>query len=581
MGNIKHNLLKKKLPQFFLYGMAIYWVIFLHVGWKNSGGWGSDLPYNLLGWGFILSLCSLFWIIIPNDTARQVSVTGKYIIIGAVLMTLPMLWTPSFAALINALPRMAGMWGGLLFWGTLRQCRFLPRQRVWLLYCLGVGGIVEAAIVLTELYAHPSWLPTIWQSIVAQFGRYATGVFQQINLTASFLATGLAAVLLLIGLKTARLVNSTSEKWRMVMLAVGCVLISAVLTLAESRTGWLAGLTVIACLYYLLTFSRYRLQGHQQPLLLALPLIGILIGLAVMPQSVHHALSMHQGSNHQRLLTLYYTLLYAIQHPVLGYGAGTYSGAYQHFLATLPGGNPGHETMSHPHNELLYQYAEGGLVALAGALIWFGLVVRVWWKADSALYRGIVICMLPIMLHTQLEYPLYYSAPHYLVLLMLLSLAEKNEQQSTGSNSSRVSFSVLRFSMLLLTFYGALVSFQSYRVWQTLEHFEGSSLADPEVITALNVPGVMRLRFEQDRTLLRLFRFRHVKDVESLREFTKENATWMSVHAWPVLYQNQISVFRYLNDDKNALIWQDKAQRTFPWDKRFKKTKVKVTHDIY
>lgn len=577
MGKTKKNSITKNNTLIILGGLTFYWLLFLHVGWKNSGGWGSDLPYNLLGWGFILSLCTLFWFFFSDNLIANIGVTGKYIVIGAALMTLPMLWSPTFAAFINALPRMMGMWGGLLFWGSLRQCRFSSRQRTWLIYCLAGAGMIEAAIVLIELYAHPAWLPAIWQTIVAQFGRYATGVFQQVNLTASFLATGLAAVLLLIGLRAARLENSTREKWRMALLAVGCVLITAVLTLASSRTGWLAGLAVVACLYYLLNFSPFRQQGHQQPLLLALPLIGVLIGLALMPYSAHHALLMHQGSNHQRLLTLHYTFLYAIQHPVFGYGAGTYEGAYQHYLAMLPGGNPGHETMSHPHNELLYQYAEGGFIALAGALVWLGLVVRVWRKADSVLYRGIVICMLPIMLHTQLEYPLYYSVPHYLALLMLLALAEKDEPQ-TPDNMSRFSPSLIRFSMLLLTFYGALVSFQSYRVWQTLERFEASSLADPEVITALNVPGVMRLRYEQDRTLLRLFRFRHEKDLGSLREFSEENAIWMSVHAWPVLYQNQISVLHYLNDAKSVAMWQEQALRTFPWDKRFQVNKAQTTH---
>lgn len=561
-----------------LAGLTFYWLFLLHVGWRNSGGWGSDLPYNLLGWGFVLSLCALFWLIIPSNAVSYISLTGKLIITGAALMTLPMLWSPTFASLINALPRMAGMWCGLMFWSTLRLCRFSLRQRVWFLYCLAMSGIIEAAIVLTEIYAKPEWLPGSWQVFALKYGRYAAGVFQQINLTASFLATGLGAVLLLIGLKGSRLKNSVNEKWRMIILAVGCVMISAVLTLASSRTGWLAGLGVIACLYYLLTFSQFSRQGHQQPLLLALPLIGILVGLALMPNSAHQALLMHQGSNHQRLLTLYYSFIYAIQHPVLGYGAGTYEGMYQHYLATLPGGNPGHETMSHPHNELLYQYAEGGLVALTGVLIWFGLVIRVWWKTDLALYRGIVICMLPVMLHTQLEYPLYYSTPHYLVLLMLLSLAEKNELGTAEKNTSRAYFSVVRFSMLLLTIYGALVSFQSYRVWQILERFEASSIADPEAITALNVPWVMRIRYEQDLTLLRLFRFRHDKDLESLRDFTEENAAWMSVHAWPVLYQNQISVLHYLNDEKKASVWQEKARRTFPWDERFNVTNAKVTH---
>lgn len=561
------NILQKNASQLILAGLTFYWLILLHVGWKNTGGWGTDLPYNLLGWGAVLLLCSLFWLFSTTNCFGEIGPSGKFIIIGAVLMTLPILWSPSYATFINALPHLMGMWCGLLFWGTLRQCRFSTRQRIWLLHCLAGAGIIEALIVLVELYVHPVWLPGIWQVIIAQYGRYAAGVFQQINVTASFLATGLAAVLLLIGLRVSRVKHDFCEKLRVGVLAVGCVLISAVLTLSSSRTGWLAGLGVIGGVYYLLTFSRFSRQGHQQPLLLALPLIGIMVGLTLLPYSAHHALSLHHGSNQQRLITLYYTCLYAFQHPFIGYGAGTFEGMYQKFLALQPGGNPGHEIMSHPHNELLYQYAEGGVIALTGAILWLGVVVRVLWRSKSAFYCGVAICMLPIVLHTQVEYPLYYSAPHYMALLMLLSLAEKNESKESGT--LKPSFSLGPFLMLLLTLYGAIVSFQSYRVWQTLESFESSSLTDPEIITELNVPWVMRLHYEQDLTLLRLFRFRHDQDAKSLKMFVKENEVWISVHAWPVLYQNQLSVLRYMKDTKNVLEWQERAQRTFPWDERF------------
>lgn len=562
-----NDMLKNKPPVFIMSGLAFYWLIFLHIGWENTGGWGTDLPYNLLGWGTILLLCSLTLGLSANNFYTRFGKTGKILIAGAVLMTLPILWSPTYATIINAIPRLLGMWGGVLFWGTLRQCRFSMRQRVWLLYCLAGAGIIEAIIVLLELYVHPVWLPVIWQVIIAQYGRYAAGVFQQINLTASFLATGLAAVLLLIGLRKSRLNSDLLEKLRIVVLAVSCVVISTVLTISSSRTGWLSSLGVIVGVYYLLAFSRFNRQGHQQQLLLALPLIGIMTGLAVMPYSAHHALTLHHGSNQQRLITLYYTFLYSIQHPYIGYGAGTFEGLYQNFLAQQPGGNPGHEIMSHPHNELLYQYAEGGLIALAGVLLWLSVVVHVWLKAESVFYRGVVICMLPIVLHTQVEYPLYYSVPHFLALLMLLSLAEENESSESGT--SKASFSWVHILMLVLTLYGAIVSFQSYRVWNTLEKFESSSLTNPDMIKELNVPWVMRLHYEQDLTLLHLFQFRHNKDPNYLKMFVQENENWISVHAWPVLYQNQISVLRYMKDMNNLLVWQERAKRTFSWDKRF------------
>ncbi|TNV10782.1 hypothetical protein FH968_22825 [Buttiauxella sp. B2] len=557
--------------QLLLGGITLYWLIFLHIAWNNRGGWGTDLPYNLLGFGVIFSLCTVFWLFSSNKTF-QFGTTGKLLFLGAVLMTLPLLWSPSFATVIYAIPRMTGMWGGLLFWLTLRQCHLSSPLRLWGLYCLAGAGIIETVIVLIEMYVQPEWLPVIWQQLMTQYGRSGVGVFQQVNVTASFLAMALAAVLTLIIIRSAILNNLYLERIRQALLMTGSVAISAVLTLVYSRTGWLAGLVVVVSLYCLFACSRYQNEGKRQYLLLALPLLGMVIGLLLMPLNFNQALEAHGDSNYQRLITLFYTFMYATHHPLLGYGAGTYEGAYQHYLIGLPGGNPAHEVMTHPHNELLYQYAEGGFVALVGALIWCVMVMRLWIRSASAQSYSILICMLPVMMHSQLEYPLYYSVPHYLALLMLLCLAEPVTGSSEKQQSAKWNYvkRLIRFLMLLLSLYGAKASFQSYYVWQVLGKFEASALVNPEVITDLDVPWVMRLRYEQDKTLLRLFRFSHKPDITSLRDFTRENATWISVHAWPILYSNQVSVLKYLHDQKETAFWQDQAYRTFPWKKNFK-----------
>lgn len=548
-------------------GFTCYWLIFLHIGWFSHGGWGTDLPMNLLAWCVMSGVCGLFWLLNKTSLRSGGKLTGGLLCAGAILMSLPLMWSPSQAALDNALPRIVGVWAGLVFWFTLRQARFTTKQQQWLLTCLALASLIEAIVVLTELYGHVRWLPRIWLKMLDKYGRGGVGVFQQVNVTASFLAMGLGSTLLLLGVKSATLPARRLEALRVFVLMSAAVVISAVLTLIYSRVGWLGGILVTGGIYALLRSAHYRETSHRRLRLLLLPVVGVIAGLMMMKLSVMQALAAHEGSNHQRILTLYQTILYALQHPFLGSGAGTYEGMYQDYLAALPGGNPGIELMAHPHNELLYQFAEGGVVALSGALLWCLLYLLRWRHAHMPLQAGALLLMLPFLLHTQLEYPLYYSVPHWLALLLLLCLSEESDERTLQADAR--TYKRVRIGMVALMVYGAIISFQSFRAGQVLDLFEATELSQPEDIAGLNVPWVLRQRHDQDMTQLRLIRFRTDPDWYSLRKYTKENAIWMSVHAWPDFYRNQIAVLRYLHEEDQAAVWQDKARRLFPWEKDF------------
>lgn len=558
-----------------LAGLGGFWLIFMHICWPNHGGIGTALPGNMLAWCFISGLCSLCWLRHPRTLQIKIGSSSPWLLSGAFLMSLPLLWSPSSATLHYSLPRIAGLWAGLAFLLTLRQCQFSVLQRLFLFYCVAIAGGVEAIIALMELFGPTSWLPQTWQQLIQKYGRMGVGVFQQVNLTSSFLALSLAITLMLFGMRNATLGSRSKENIRLGLLAIMIIVVSATLTLLYSRTGWLGGAGVVAGVYGLLSYSRFRQEGHYQWLLLLLPTIGISLGLGLMNLTLSQALAVHNGSNSQRLLTLYQTLRYALYHPIIGYGAGTYEGYYQAFLASLPGGNPGREIMSHPHNELLYQYAEGGFIALTGALCWCVLYLRLWWKTQTLLQAGALVAMLPVLLHTQVEYPFYYSVSHWLTLLLLLRLADA-EQSAKSAEGTRKMVSIFGKSILfIVALYSSVVSFQSYRAGEILDKFESAELAEPEQIATLYVPWIHCLRYKQDLTLLRLIRYQKVPDKVSLGKFVQENQQWITVHPWLPLYENQIAVLRYLHDDAQAEYWLRQARLTMPWKKEFQRHKPK------
>ncbi|MEZ2604128.1 PglL family O-oligosaccharyltransferase [Kluyvera intermedia] len=550
-------------------GLTSYLLIIMHIAWPNHGGSGAELPLNLIAWCIIFGLCAFYWYYNFGQQVIWGGMTGFILLAGATLMTLPVIWSPSLATVLYALPRIMGLWGGLIFWLTLRQCHFSDQCKVHFFYCLSVAGTVEAGVVLMELYVPRHGLPSIWLQLVQRYGRAGVGVFQQVNVTASFLALTLASTLLLLGWRKVASQSRLLGNLLLMVLVVGSILQSAVLTAIYSRTGWLTGLLVIGGVYYLFKSHRFREEGQYQVFLILLPLIGMVIGMYLLHMSIAQALEKHDGSNHQRLLTLYHTFFYAIQHPLIGYGAGTYEGSYQAYLAAMPGGNPGNELMTHPHNEFLYQYAEGGLIAVLGLLLWCGLYLHLWWKVRTVLQAGALMAMLPVLIHTQLEYPLYYSVPHWIVLLLLIRMADE-EYCPQKIKRGFASFAG-RFFILPLMLAGTVISFQAYRSGQVLDRFETGEIENPELIATLNVPLVLSLRYKQDLSLLRLYRFQNSPDTASLLAFSRENEEWLSVHAWSPLYINQIAVMHYLGDEECANLWLQKARTTLPWKPEFKR----------
>ncbi|MFQ9621647.1 MAG: Wzy polymerase domain-containing protein [Enterobacteriaceae bacterium] len=77
--------------------------------------------------------------------------------------------------------------------------------------------------------------------------------------------------------------------------------------------------------------------------------------------------------------------------------------------------------LTYPHNDLLFWWVEGGAVALLGLLV---LGVSGFWlllRRPGVRQLALLACLMPILLHTQLEYPLYQSPVHWLLVLILVT----------------------------------------------------------------------------------------------------------------------------------------------------------------
>lgn len=554
-------------------GFGFYWLVLMHLPITNYGGWGTDLPLNLMSWGMMGGIIAGCWLLTPAIRIRMGTIFWLWFA-GGVMMSLPLCWSPSEVTRLNMLPRIAGMWGGILLYLTMLQLRCNIRMMHLILVLLAGAGIVECFWILSELYLPLSWLPPTAQALVTHYGRYGVGSFQQANVSSSFLALALGCMLILTGLTSASFSLYWLEYFRRVTLAVGLVLASLVLVLLKSRTGWLSGLSMIIMVILLFSCKSFRHEGCRRGWLILFPALGLCIGLMLLNVSVLEALHQHDGSNHQRWITLVQTVSMCKLHPFLGAGGGTFQEAYQNFVAGLPGGNPGREMMNYPHNEIIYQYAEGGVPALFGVFLWILAGSMLWRRSKSALQRGLLLCMVPVLLHTQLEYPLYYSVAHWLAIVLLAAVVDNSVGQAVIIKSSRrlssseikLPSKIGRFVFAALGVYGMIISFLSLNTGQVLGRFENNKLNNPEDISKLYVPWLLKQRADHDQSLLWLIRYRELPDIDYLTRFIKGNQTWLEVNADDSMYRNQIAVLRYLHRDEEANTLQRKARMIFSWE---------------
>ncbi|BEO30193.1 membrane protein [Serratia marcescens] len=385
----------------------------------NMGGSGLALPQNILAWGAMALTTLIMTFTVCLGRARlSLTPTARLLLLGIAVLTLPLLYTrPEWRE--DALWRCAGLFGGWLFYVACLQLRLTPRQRGLLLYGLLFAVGVQALLAALQLFA-----PTLaW---VAPNGSRVYGVFQQPNVLGSFIATGLALALWLL------LAPLSAPTWRrqLPLLAL-LAAFSALLVLIQSRAAWLGG--ALAAVLLLWRFARQhpavsRWAGGALLLGIALGLMVLFTGFGLDGRS---GLIAREGSNYSRLTMLQDTLSMILAKPLLGWGYGGFEYSFAHFRLQAMPWREVLEVAGHPHNEILLWWVEGGLPALAGiaiVLVAGALLLKRAWQRDreqpAGARVGLFLVLLPMLVHTQLEYPFYLSAPHWLAFLLLLALLD-------------------------------------------------------------------------------------------------------------------------------------------------------------
>lgn len=525
--------------------VGLLWVL------PNHGGSGLALPQNLFAWS-LLAVITLWSMLIAKNGKALYPTGTSWIVCGAVLWSLPILWSPVAAWQWNALPKVLALWGLICVWLLLLKssCGFrLKNAWLMILVIAALIQVVYGAIQLSDLPNLPGGRPY--------------GSFQQVNVMASFLATGMLCAFWLF--------TRNRQKQMMMLSAIALILLPAMLVLLQSRSGYL-GAFFGSVIFLSVSGKKSRSGGA-----LLLMVVGTMAGLGLLhfgptffPDFIP-GLVEKEGSTLQRWYIIRLTWQLIMNHPIVGNGYGSFEVLFGQLAQHFP---PGLQisTIQYPHNEFLYTWMEGGIVAVLGVFAMLTGIIKRLWSKGGRRWAGIAL-LLPLALHMNLEYPLYQSVTHGITLIMLLLIAgpaARTSQSVTYSRTthkwSRAGVGVLASAVLVFMISGAVTEVQLTRIEQ--QGLMPLVSDENATVKALVNPLSQYERLDFDRHVALILRFNTTRNDVLLIQYQNWAEGYLQVHNNPDVYNSLIMIYRSLKLPLAQGVCL-RAKGMWPEDKRF------------
>lgn len=543
----------------FLIALAALFLLAMHFFMPNPGGSGLALSFNASTWiAFSFALGIGCYQLATNRVLRYSKLTIA-LLASCVIMTIPIFYPNANTAL--AANKLIGLWCGMLFFVVLQQFHFSNKHRQRLLWFIVLAVVIEAIFGLVQyLYLQPGNV----------FG-YNTeanrpyGIFQQPNVMASFLATGLVIASYLLARQPYKYSHKLSDVY---LLYVVPVLTIPLIVALASRTGWLA--SIIAVLLIIPYMYRYATKGRFLRWVASLA-TGLLLSVTIMHMAFPDGgglASEKVNMESPRTYTFPQALDMVIEKPFTGYGYGKFESEYMLYTARqhalnehYPAGLP---SMDHPHNELLYWGVEGGLLPILGIMLAMAIVLHRISQAKRGTRLALLALFIPIILHSQLEYPFYHSFVHWIIFIILLYWVDQRVSRYHQAPFSKVTKSLLRVCSLIIP---AVISFYMISALHTnyiLMKFETTRPTNPEILNRVTNPVVWKDRFDWDvySTFLNIGLYK--QDPSLIQLYIDWSLAIIKDKPRPAFYNNLILAYQGLNDSSKAEQIRAEAQFLFP-----------------
>ena len=427
---------------YFKFFLLSYFLVGMHIILDTPGGTGLYLSFNIIAWLFVVILIALgFW----QVTLNKKIIYSKMLVwlsVGCLCLYIPAFY--SFEFTDHAIPRLLALTGGLLLLFCLYQFPVKQSEKHQLLILILIAVALEATLGLLQYFFFEG---AFWGSYNVGINR-PRGVFLQSNVMASFMATGLAIALFVSTHFT--LVKSRFSTPLKGLIYFTLFSTSFLLVVLQSRTGHLAAILVLALILpYLYQKSRKQLSINVLIITLALVTAAVSFNDSTGPEWD----SKSYKSINARSVFYEISIDMIKAKPLLGYGYGSFERSFidhfnQYAIAHPDVGNT-IKRLSHPHNEVLFWAIEGGIIALLAFILFTTAYITTWLNISRRKAFALLALLLPILLHSQLEFPFYSSVSHFIIFLLILWLTDtENSKNSLSINCTNTL--LIRFIALLI-----------------------------------------------------------------------------------------------------------------------------------
>ena len=388
----------------------------------NLGGRGLELTFNLAIWpvAVLIICCALFLVTIRRE-ARLPRYATLFVAVPVVIILSSFITGMSQPS--EFFFREVYVICGLFFLFALFQFKLSQRQLEWVLLAVALSSLPHGVIGALQIHAPIEQLG--W--FTSRTRELPHGVFQQINVQVSFLATAIAILFYLLSRPIANRLH-----WAVSALVVFLVGINThVLVYSGSRVGLLS---LVLSLLLLMTIRYKQFSKNKLKVLLVIVAMmsGAFFGKDGKVSSFEKTMNLTQGVSREARINMYRIALeLVVQKPVQGHGVGNFlrvwnlqTGDYftRNPDATLP------PYTEHPHNELVFWVIEGGIIIISGILAALVAVILGLIRCGPKRAAGYVAMLLPITIHAQLEQPFYISSLHWFLWLFLIFIVMRHQQ---------------------------------------------------------------------------------------------------------------------------------------------------------
>ncbi|MFC5076564.1 PglL family O-oligosaccharyltransferase [Vibrio thalassae] len=556
---LAENQIRPPLNRKFMAAMAMLYLIATHVFWPNPGGSGLALTFNNTAWiAFSFTLAIGLYQLGTNQILRYSKLTIG-LLLSCILLSVPLLY--SKPDMFSVAPRFIALWSGMLLFIILQQFRFTNKQKQRFLWLVVLAALIESAIGYGQYFFLSSSNFMDYDVVIDR----PYGIFQQPNVMASFLATALV----LSGYLLAR----QRHKYNWHISDVSILYLTPVITLPliiilASRTGWLGALigTILLIPYLYRHSTLKRFLGWTFA-----TLIGVVLGLLLGFGNTSSQNLLEQKASFSDIRTTIYSqsIDMLIEKPFTGYGLGKFEPEYIVYTARQHQLNnrfdAGVPALEHPHNELLFWGVEGGVLPILGILLAALFVLSRIYTAKAGTRLAIFALFVPIVLHSQLQYPFYHSLIHWVTFIVLIYWVDQRTPRLKQTSISKVTKTLTRAMSLLLPILITTYMVASLHTNYVLTKFEKSDPIDVTILEQVSNPMAWQDRYDWDVYSTYLKFGLSTGNQTLIQPYIDWSVDIIRHKPRPALYRNLILAYQGIGDQSKAQQVKAEAEYLFPY----------------